>query len=65
VKGNPKGKGSLFWENGDTCIGEIKGTVCSGKKISATEEVTNGKFEFKFDHDTHQFDFGKFISEIC
>ncbi len=59
VKNSVSGEGKIYWENGDVCDGLIQGSTCSGKKTTASGTSTKGKFDFSFDHNDHQYNFGK------
>ncbi len=53
--GNPKGSGKMYWINGDICVGEISGNICKGTKTTATGQVSTGEFDWRFDHENHQY----------
>jgi hypothetical protein len=55
----PSGEGTFFWENGARCSGEIADNFCVGTMTTPTGKKIIGKFEWKFDHDNHGFEFGK------
>ncbi len=61
IKNKPHGPGKVYWKNGDICSGEIKDNICNGKKTTEAGKEYLGKFQWNFEHEVHQFTYGKLI----
>jgi len=59
IQDKPKGKGIIYWRNGDKCSGLFEDNICNGKKTTAFGTEINGKFEWSFEHQRHTFVYGQ------